>query len=392
MFKFKQLLVSVALLLVLVSTSWAQATLTSTTLSAAVTSTSDQTFRVASATGFTAKTTVAYVDQELVDVTAVSGTTISVVRGVSGTRSSTHASGIRIYVGPPYYFSSYDRAGSCTATNERVLPIINTVTGNIWDCVNSTWELANYNLVSPIRSAGDYGRGLYVVDPSSGSFFNSSGAAKKTFAVEYSLTRSSSYAVTGDSNDAVIKGSYSNYAANDSNFQTRIYLGTMNNRSGGVVGYLNGAQFNASNKSGATASNVWGLEIGTENFGTNTGSHGGIDVHVKDEAAPPSDSWGIRLRNIDQSNVGAVGAAVRVPSNSGNTVGWNYAVDAYQAAIQEADFRTHTGAGVWSGTGAPTAGDCATATLGSIYLNVSGGANTSLYVCQTAGGWTAVTP
>jgi hypothetical protein len=45
-----------------------------------------------------------------------------------------------------------------------------------------------------------------------------------------------------------------------------------------------------------------------------------------------------------------------------------------------------------SGAGAPTAGDCAAATIGSIYLRTDGGStSTTVYICVTAGGWTALT-
>ena len=41
------------------------------------------------------------------------------------------------------------------------------------------------------------------------------------------------------------------------------------------------------------------------------------------------------------------------------------------------------------GTGAPSAGLCVSGNIGSIYSNVSGGANTTLYVCTDAATWTA---
>ena len=155
--KMKQLfLVLVAALLVAVSTSWAQATLTSTTLSAAVTSASATTIRVASATGFTANTTMAYLDKEAVPVTAVNGLLISVVRGAYGTRATTHTSGQTVYVGPMNYFTTYDRNGSCTSTSELVLPLINVSNGNIFRCTNSVWA----NDVTFTNVTGTFGNNL----------------------------------------------------------------------------------------------------------------------------------------------------------------------------------------------------------------------------------------
>lgn len=163
MTKFKQLLVLVASLLLAVSTSWAQATLTSTTLSAAITGTSTQTFTVASATGFSANR-IAYVDREALRITAVSGTTITAVRGISGTRAATHTSGQTIYVGPGDYFTTYDRSGSCTSTSELVLPLINVSNGNIFQCTSSVW--ARQELLTTVT--GTFGNNLDLTTVSDG--------------------------------------------------------------------------------------------------------------------------------------------------------------------------------------------------------------------------------
>ena len=138
--KLQQFLVLVVSLLVMASTSWAQATLTSTTLSAAVTSASATTINVTVATDFVAGN-LAYVDAEAMRVRSASGTTISVIRGSAGTRAVTHATAAVIYAGPPNYFSSYNRAGSCTSGNELVLPVINVSNGNIYQCTSSLWVI-----------------------------------------------------------------------------------------------------------------------------------------------------------------------------------------------------------------------------------------------------------
>lgn len=117
----------------------AQVSLTSTTLSAAITTTDARVITVASATGFVAGTTGLYVGDEFMPVTAVSGTSISVRRGASGTRARTHASGAQVYVGLLNYFSNYDRVGSCTSTSELVLPVVNVLNGKMFNCVSSVW-------------------------------------------------------------------------------------------------------------------------------------------------------------------------------------------------------------------------------------------------------------
>ena len=121
----------------------AQTTLTQTALSAAVTTTNDNTITVVSATTFAAGTTHAVIDAEEMAVVSVSGTTIGVVRGINGTVAATHASGAVVYVGSPTYFSSVGRYGSCTATNERVLPIIVPTEQKYYTCSSSNWVSAN---------------------------------------------------------------------------------------------------------------------------------------------------------------------------------------------------------------------------------------------------------
>lgn len=84
--------------------------LNSTTLSAAVAAT-DTSFAVASATGVTAPNfttgsgiTYAICDQEWMLVTGLSGTTVTVVRGVNGSVQIAHSSGARIVFGAPSDF------------------------------------------------------------------------------------------------------------------------------------------------------------------------------------------------------------------------------------------------------------------------------------------------
>lgn len=130
----KRLALTFLLVLALSVSAVAQTTTTSTTLSAAVTSVGVTTFRVTSATTFAANTTWAYVDQEVVKVMSVSGTTINVLRGQKGTIPALHASGAVIYVGTFEVFRATEPTGPCTSTNERFLPQINPATGGIWQC------------------------------------------------------------------------------------------------------------------------------------------------------------------------------------------------------------------------------------------------------------------
>jgi hypothetical protein len=90
--------------LLVANVAFGQAATTSTTLSAAVSDSSVQQIVVASATNINAPSSShsgskLYVDREVMDVTAVNSTTITVVRGATGTKATPHASGATVYVG-----------------------------------------------------------------------------------------------------------------------------------------------------------------------------------------------------------------------------------------------------------------------------------------------------
>lgn len=139
----KKFAISILAIFSLASLAFGQATLTNTTLSSAVGLT-DTIINVTSATGITAPTgtpaqtsTLIYVDKELMRVTAVSSTAITVVRG-EVTGKASHVSGANLYAGDPSYFSvRNDKFGACTSTSELVLPIINVLNGRIFDCRSS---------------------------------------------------------------------------------------------------------------------------------------------------------------------------------------------------------------------------------------------------------------
>lgn len=128
----------------------AQTFLTSTTNSAAMNA-SQNTIVVASATGIAAGGAL-YVNYEWMSVRSVSGTTITVQRGVAGTVANAHGVTQTVVIVPvaavPLVAVSTDPAGTagmgtCTAANHQFLPYINTSNGNIWSCVSGTWRGTN---------------------------------------------------------------------------------------------------------------------------------------------------------------------------------------------------------------------------------------------------------
>jgi hypothetical protein len=152
--------------LILSGSAFAQTATTHTTLSAAVSS-SDTTIRVASATGFTAGTTWAYVDREIMIVRAVSGTNISVIRGANGTRATSHVANSRVYVGPVGAFLGYDPSGSCTAANEAYLPQISVASGNVWTCNSAGyWQAVNFASVQGSLPRKEVADAAYTALPS----------------------------------------------------------------------------------------------------------------------------------------------------------------------------------------------------------------------------------
>lgn len=116
----------------------AQATLTQTTLSAALNNTATS-FNVASASGAAAGYIV-YVDREAMRVNSVSSNTLTVQRGVNGTSAQAHAASAVAFLDQAQYFYNTDMSGTCTATNQVVLPHINVTSGQIAQCVNGRWQ------------------------------------------------------------------------------------------------------------------------------------------------------------------------------------------------------------------------------------------------------------
>ncbi|HLG97162.1 MAG TPA: hypothetical protein VKX49_12690 [Bryobacteraceae bacterium] len=166
----KHILKLIAGLSLAAASLFGQAAMTSTTLSTAVPLSQrgfNTTVFVASATGITAPSvstpqggvgsptggpnlTVLFVDKELMRVNAVSGTTITVERGYSGTPVMAHNSGATVWVGTPSQFYNIDPFGACTASAVPVLPRVVYTTGNVWNCgSNGQWFAWTYFNTAP---------------------------------------------------------------------------------------------------------------------------------------------------------------------------------------------------------------------------------------------------
>lgn len=142
------------------SPSLAQTTVTQTTFSSAValpTQTAPaRVVVVASASGISAGSEL-FADEEAMLVTAVNGTQITVQRGVDGSTVGPHTTTVAVYAGPasgvtgsPFVFID-PPVGTCTLANELYSLRINTISGRIWQCTNSTWMnvIDSYAWVGP---------------------------------------------------------------------------------------------------------------------------------------------------------------------------------------------------------------------------------------------------
>jgi hypothetical protein len=137
-----------------------QTTLTQTTLTVAVNSATTTIVTVASATNIVAPNNQGssnstlnsltqidlYADGELMQVTGVNGTNISILRGMSGTLAVQHASGAVVWSGPAASFNRIDPSGVCNvnpnspfgALAPYVTPYINITDGRLFRCDSVT--------------------------------------------------------------------------------------------------------------------------------------------------------------------------------------------------------------------------------------------------------------
>lgn len=176
--------------LLLAASASSQVALTSTTTTAAVL-VNQTVIPVTSATGITAnpRSILYIIDKnqrvgELVTVTAVSGTNLTVERGASGTRFA-HATGAYVIIGSAISeaqsFQRADPAGNCVAAQTLFTPWINVVNGRQWLCstLTLTW-VAGWNTPDvPAGITADVASAAGVVLPG-GPLFTMTGTAAIT--------------------------------------------------------------------------------------------------------------------------------------------------------------------------------------------------------------------
>mgnify|MGYP001577834850 CR=1 FL=1 len=149
-------------------------TMSSTTLSAAV-SVTDRTVTVASATGITAKdfrpNTLLYIDRELMEVVSLSGTVITVNRGMSPTKVSAHNSGATVWLGPPASFADSDPEGAAPSdTTSIYLPTIVPRSGKFFYLRGTMWVEESAVDMYTRTNVGTAATGVTAVEYGNGRF------------------------------------------------------------------------------------------------------------------------------------------------------------------------------------------------------------------------------
>lgn len=203
-------------------------------------------------------------------------------------------------------------------------------------------DKANVAIV-PARDTGDY---IYLFNVADGGGVSAGamtgGAAQKTYVFNADVNRPSGSGATGDSNDALYKGIYRNWAANDSDFVTRGINMSVRNESGGTVGLLEAGTLGANNKQGSTATSVQALDITAENYGTVSTNFNGLAIHLKNEGIKATNEYGLIISNENNSIVSAMDAAIKIQDSGANN-GYSYGLDMNSATIGTADIRFNGG-------------------------------------------------
>jgi len=164
---------------------------------------------------------------------------------------------------------------------------------------------------SPVRSAvTGYMYGVNI----DGTNMLTGTAASKSYVLNVSGSRETA-AATGDSNDAIIKASGSNYGANDTNFSFAGLNVAMNNRDGGTLGKIYN-NISVSLKQGSTAAYAYALALDAQDLSENAKTEfGGLDIAINREGLAATTEFGMQLRTRGTINT-AVNTAIRISKDA----------------------------------------------------------------------------
>jgi hypothetical protein len=136
--RLRSFVIAVSLLALFVGPVQAQTTLNTTALASAVTSTSQRSISLDSASNITANTNQLYVGSELMVVTSVN-TTTNVVQVSRTGATSTHGVDDIVIITQPGSVVGGDLSGTCTTT-ATFRPTINANTSRLYDCAAGYWQ------------------------------------------------------------------------------------------------------------------------------------------------------------------------------------------------------------------------------------------------------------
>ena len=121
-------------------------------------------------------------------------------------------------------------------------------------------------------------------------------AAAKSYVMQISGDRASGNVATGDSNDAILKVTGSNYAACDTNFIFRALNAAISNRSGGTLGRLDN-NIGISLKQGSTTAYAVALSVDAQDLAASAKTEfGGLDVAINREGLAATLEYAIQIR------------------------------------------------------------------------------------------------
>lgn len=140
------------------------------------------------------------IDRELLRVNAVpSATTVSVERGVQGTKSVAHNAASTIYIAYANQLLNSDPTGACTAATFQYLPQFSFTTGTFWNCPTSGPN-ANLWTITTTVPTYTFTDGSFVVQPTACTFFPTT------------VTQTTTYAALGASDVFVVNSTTSSGA------------------------------------------------------------------------------------------------------------------------------------------------------------------------------------
>lgn len=191
---------------------------------------------------------------------------------------------------------------------------------------------------NPRRNAGDATAGnFWGVEIKLGDFFTGT-TTSHCYGLGITGDRGTGYAATGDANDAYLRISGNNYAANDSNFVYRGLNVAVNNRSGGTMGIMENL-ISVQGKSGGTVPTMRALTVKSENYGSVATEFGIADFIAANESNAATTTYGIQVRNDDRSAQAAIQSAIKLSSHA-SSGGFDKLIDGSGAVLTEYDTGT----------------------------------------------------